>query len=148
MILAARRQNPPARGPPYVAQASSPAGSGGVSPPEWRRGPNFRTRSPRPSRPSWFDFTALVRVHMLPLGSLAHMWQTFIFGVHWSHEGKMYYDELPAGSKEEAAQYFNEHKRSDVTLVRVELVGPDDPGVREVPGSPVSPFSPLKARRK
>jgi len=40
MILAARRrQNQPAGGPRYVAQASSPAGSGGVSPPEWRRGP-------------------------------------------------------------------------------------------------------------
>jgi hypothetical protein len=76
------------------------------------------------------------------------MWQTFIFGMHWSHEGKMYYDELPAASKDEAAAYFNEHKRSDVTLVRVELVGPDDPGVREVTDPPVSPFSPLKARRK
>jgi len=39
MILEARRrQNPPARGPRYVAQTSSPAGSSGVSPPEWCRG--------------------------------------------------------------------------------------------------------------
>jgi len=60
----------------------------------------------------------------------------------------MYYDELPAGSKEEAANYFNEHKRSDVILVRVELVGPDDPGLRENVDLPVSPFSPLKARRR
>jgi len=76
------------------------------------------------------------------------MWQTFIFGMHWRHGGKMYYDELPAGSKDEAAEYFNDHKRSDVTLVRVELVGPDDSGVREYVRSPVSPFSPLKARRR
>ena len=60
----------------------------------------------------------------------------------------MYYDELPASSKDEAAEYFNDHKRSDVMLVRVELVGPDDSGVREYAHSPVSPFSPLKARRR
>ena len=76
------------------------------------------------------------------------MWQTFIFGMHWMHEGKMYYDELPAGSKEEAANYFNEHKRDDVTLVRVELVGPDDSGLRKSAQSPVTPFSPLIARRR
>ena len=60
----------------------------------------------------------------------------------------MYYDELTAGSKEAAAQYFNEHKRSDVTLIRVELIGPDDGGVREPADSPTKPFSPLVARRK
>ena len=60
----------------------------------------------------------------------------------------MYYDELSAGSKEEAAQYFNDHKRDDVTLVRVELIGPDDGGVREGADSPVSPYSPLMARRR
>jgi hypothetical protein len=76
------------------------------------------------------------------------MWQTLIFGVHWMHEGKIYYDELPADSKEEAAEYFIDHKRDDVTLVRVELVGPDDSGVREYAHSPLSPFSPLKARRR
>jgi hypothetical protein len=38
--------------------------------------------------------------------------------------------------------------RDDVALVRVELVGPDQPGVREYAHSPVSPFSPLKARRR
>ena len=43
---------------------------------------------------------------------------------------------------------FSEYFDIDVTLVRVELVGPDDPGVREVTDPPVSPFSPLKARRK
>ena len=64
------------------------------------------------------------------------------------HSGKMHYDELPAGSKEEAAEYFIDHKRDDVTLVRVELIGPEDPGVREYAHSPVSPFSPLKARRR
>src|SRR5947207_10528311 len=76
------------------------------------------------------------------------MWQTFIFGMHWRHGGKMYYDELPAGSKEEAAEYFIDHMRDDIALVRVELVGPDEPGVREYAHSPVSPFSPLKARRR
>jgi hypothetical protein len=33
------------------------------------------------------------------------MWQTFIFGMHWRRGGKMYYDELRAGSKEEAAEH-------------------------------------------
>jgi hypothetical protein len=60
----------------------------------------------------------------------------------------MYYDELPAASKDEAAGYFIGHMRDDVALVRVELVGPDEPGVREYAHSPVSPFSPLKARRR
>lgn len=60
----------------------------------------------------------------------------------------MYYDELSAGSKEEAAQYFIDHKRDDVSLVRVELVGPDDGGIRENANSPVSPFGPLIARRR
>jgi hypothetical protein len=52
----------------------------------------------------------------------------------------MYYDELPAGSIEEAADYFIDHKRDDVTLVRVELVGPDEPGTREFANSPILPF--------
>ncbi len=60
----------------------------------------------------------------------------------------MYYDELSAGSKEEAAGYFIDHKRDDVALVRVELVGPDEPGGREYAHSPVSPFGPLQARRR
>lgn len=60
----------------------------------------------------------------------------------------MYYDELPAGSKDEAADYFNDHKRSDVTLVCVDVVGPDESGVREIARSPDSPFNPLKARRR
>ena len=60
----------------------------------------------------------------------------------------MYYDELEAESKEEAAEYFIDHKRDDVTLVRVELVGPDECGVREYAHSPLLPFSPLKARRR
>jgi hypothetical protein len=76
------------------------------------------------------------------------MWQTFIFGMHWMHGGRTYYDELSSGSKEEAAEYFSDHKRDDVTLIRVELVGPDDSGVREHAQKPVSPFSPLKARRR
>jgi hypothetical protein len=60
----------------------------------------------------------------------------------------MYYDELSAGSEDEAADYFIGHKRDDVDLVRVELVGPDDGGVREYAHSPVSPFAPLMARRR
>lgn len=76
------------------------------------------------------------------------MWQNYIFGMHWRHGGKMYYDELSAESKEEAAGYFIDHKRDDVDLVRVEVVGPDDGGTREVARSPVSPFDPLRARRR
>jgi hypothetical protein len=76
------------------------------------------------------------------------MWQSYIFGMHWKHDGKMYYDELPAESKDEAAEYFIDHMRDDVSLVRVELVGPNEGGVREFAHSPDSPFSPLKARRR
>ncbi len=76
------------------------------------------------------------------------MWQSYIYGMHWKHDGKMYYDEIPAESKAEAAEYFIDHKRDDVTLVRVEFIGPNEGGVREPTHSPVSPFSPLRARRK
>lgn len=76
------------------------------------------------------------------------MWQTYIFGIHWKHRGKMYYDELPAGSKDEAADYFVGHKRDDIDLIRVELVGPDEPGIREYARSPLTPFDPLHARRR
>lgn len=76
------------------------------------------------------------------------MWQSYIFGMHWKHEGKLYYDELPAESTEEAAEYFIDHKRDDVSLVRVEFVGPNEGGVREFIISPDSPFSPLMARRR
>ena len=86
------------------------------------------------------------------LGSLgvvsAHMWQSYIFGMHWKHGGKMYYDELTAESQDEAAGYFIDHCREDVSLVRVELVGPDDGGTRELAHSPYSPFDPLMARRR
>ena len=68
--------------------------------------------------------------------------------MHWRHGGKMYYDELSAGSKDEAASYFIDRKRDDVDLIRVELVGPDDCGAREFARSPVSPFDPLMARRR
>jgi hypothetical protein len=77
------------------------------------------------------------------------MWETYKFGMHWQHGGKMYYDELPATSMVEATDYFIDNKRDDVSLVRVEVVGPDDqPGVREPSDSPVKPFSPLMARRR
>jgi hypothetical protein len=68
--------------------------------------------------------------------------------MHWKHGGKMYYDELPADSKDEAAEYFIDHMRDDVALVRVELVGPNEGGVREFAHSPNRPFDPLMARRK
>jgi hypothetical protein len=32
------------------------------------------------------------------------MWGAFIFGMHWRHGGKMYYDELSVGSQDEAAR--------------------------------------------
>ncbi len=76
------------------------------------------------------------------------MWLSYIYGVHWEHDGKMYYDEMPAESQEAAAEYFIDHKRDDVALVRVEYVGPNEGGVRECVGSPVSPFGPLMARRR
>ena len=60
----------------------------------------------------------------------------------------MYYDELSADSQEEVSGYFIDHKRDDVDLVRVELVGPDDCGLRECAHSPLSPFRPLMARRR
>jgi hypothetical protein len=55
----------------------------------------------------------------------------------------MCYDELPATSKDEAAEYFIDPARDNVALVRVELVGPDDCGAREYAHSPVSPYSPF-----
>ena len=76
------------------------------------------------------------------------MWQSYIWGMHWEHDGVMYYDELPAESKAKAEEFFIEHKRDDVSLVRVELVGPNEGGVREPAGSPTSPFDPLVARRR
>lgn len=76
------------------------------------------------------------------------MWQTFLFGIHWRYGKEMYYDEISADLKEEAAAYFNEHKRDDVFLVRVELIGPDDGGVREPANPRLAPFSPLIARRR
>jgi hypothetical protein len=60
------------------------------------------------------------------------MSQFLIFGVHWSHGGETYYDELSAGSKEEAVNYFSQHKRSDVTLVEVELIGPEDMPIEQL----------------
>jgi hypothetical protein len=38
--------------------------------------------------------------------------------------------------------------RDDVSLERVELVRPDDGGVREFAKAPIAPFSPWKARRR
>ena len=74
--------------------------------------------------------------------------QLLKFRMHWTHNGKFYIDELPAASAEEAAQFFKDHQRPDVSLVRVELLGPDDGGVRESARPPDSPFSPLMARRR
>ncbi|MFO1489169.1 MAG: hypothetical protein U1F65_11900 [Verrucomicrobiota bacterium] len=76
------------------------------------------------------------------------MWESYRFGMHWEHGGKLFYDELTAGSMVEATDYFIDHKREDVKLKRVQLIGPDEPGVRELVRSPVSPFDPLLARRR
>lgn len=76
------------------------------------------------------------------------MWQSHIYGMHWIYGGKTYYDEIPAESREEAAEYFIDNKRDDVRLIRVEYVGPNDGGVREFAHSPYSPFDPLIARRR
>ena len=76
------------------------------------------------------------------------MQQMFRFRMHWMHKSKVYIDELSAGSTTEAVDYFNDNKRSDVSLARVESIGPDENGVREFAHSPDSPFSPLMARRK
>ena len=74
--------------------------------------------------------------------------EMFKFHVHWKHKDKLYVDELSAASKVECVDYFNDNKRPDVSLVRVELVGPDDSGAREYAHPPVSPFTPLTARRR
>jgi hypothetical protein len=76
------------------------------------------------------------------------MWQSYIYGMHWRHGGKMYYDEVHADSKAKATEYFIDHKRDDVALVRVEYVGPDEGCVREPAFLPGAPFSPLVARRR
>jgi hypothetical protein len=76
------------------------------------------------------------------------MWLSYIYGMHWKCSGRMYYDEIPADSKEEAAGFFIDHKRDDVTLLRVEFVRPNEGGVRELAHSPDSPFDPLMARRR
>ncbi len=76
------------------------------------------------------------------------MWHSFIYGMHWKHDGRMYYDEIPAESKDEATEYFIDCKRDDVRLIRVEYIGPNEGGVREFAHSPYSPFDPLKARRR
>ena len=76
------------------------------------------------------------------------MWQSYLYGMHWKHDGKMYYDEVSAESKEKAVEYFIEHKRDDVTLVRVDFIGPNEGGMREPVGSPDLPFSPLMGRRE
>lgn len=68
--------------------------------------------------------------------------------MHWKYDGKMYYDEIPADSMEQASEYFIDHKRDDVSLVRVELVGPNEGGVRQPASLPVTPFTPLIARRR
>jgi len=65
-----------------------------------------------------------------------------------STEGRCITMSCRAESQEEAAGYFIGHCRDDVSLVRVELVGPDDGGVREYAHSPISPFDPLRARRR
>lgn len=60
----------------------------------------------------------------------------------------MYYDEVAAESKEAAIEYFIDHKRDDITLVRVEFIGPNEGGGQEPAFSPILPFDPLMARRR
>jgi hypothetical protein len=76
--------------------------------------------------------------------------ESFKFRVHWMYKDKVYFDEFCAASEREAAQYFNDNKRSDVSLVRVVYLGPGDGGigVQEIVPSPDSPFTPLTARRR
>jgi hypothetical protein len=74
--------------------------------------------------------------------------EMFKYRVHWKHRGTVYLDEYAAASRVEAVDYFNDHRRPDVSLVAVELVGPDEGGVREFAHAPDSPFSPLMARRR
>ena len=52
------------------------------------------------------------------------LWQRYMYGAHWKHHDKLYYDEFAAKSKDDAAEYFNHYKRDDVTLVRLERVRP------------------------
>src|SRR5690348_15470361 len=61
----------------------------------------------------------------------AALQQCFVFGIHWSHAGRMYYDELSANGKDEVEDYFNRHKRPGVTLVETELIGPQDMPVEQ-----------------
>jgi hypothetical protein len=78
------------------------------------------------------------------------MWQSYIYGMHWKCDGKMYYDEVPAESAAGAVEFFNDHKRDDISLIRVEYIGPNEGGVREWNHRPDSPSSypPLAARRR
>ena len=52
------------------------------------------------------------------------MAQLFLFGLHWSHAGNLYYDAVLTGEKDELINYFNQHKRSDVTLVKSSSLAP------------------------
>jgi len=72
----------------------------------------------------------------------------FMYHAHWKHQDKLYVDEFSATSLVAAVDYFNDHKRPDVSLIKVKLVGPDQGGLREFAHSPDSPFSPLIARRR
>ena len=47
------------------------------------------------------------------------MWQSYIFGMHWKHDGKMVLRRVVGGVGKEAAGYFIDHKRDDVSLIRV-----------------------------
>jgi len=78
----------------------------------------------------------------------AFMSDRFIYGMHWRHDGKLYDDEVPAESKDEAIAYFVELHRGDIVLVRVELVGPNDGSVQDVIVPPTSPFGALSARSR
>ncbi len=63
-------------------------------------------------------------------GQSGDMSETYIFGMHWMHRRAMFYDEVSAASTDEAREYFNRHKRDDVALIRVELIGPGAAGAQ------------------
>lgn len=54
----------------------------------------------------------------------------------------MFYDEVSAASTEEARKYFNQHKRDDVALIRVDFVGQSAPVTRDYAFLPVPAVDP------
>ena len=68
--------------------------------------------------------------------------------MHLRHDNTLDQDELPAEAKAKLAQYFIDNMRDGISLVFVELVGPNEDRLPVVAHSPNSPICPLPARRK